>query len=37
VPHRLVALSGTQQHRREVKAKRHVVGHRGHRVPQAVQ
>ena len=37
VPHRLVALSGAQQHRREVKAKRHVVRHRGHRVTQAVQ
>jgi hypothetical protein len=37
VPYRLVALSGAQQHRREVETKRYVIGHRGHRVTQAVQ
>ena len=34
---RLVALPAAQQQSRQVQAQRHVVGHRGHRVPQAVK
>ena len=37
LPDRLVPLAGLQQHRRQVQAERHVVGHRLDRLAQAVQ